>query len=360
MQMEVRDKDSTLVYGPRALSYQDQKSQVLWWNGKDNGGQVVDMERGPFVTVLDLQYGESGKGRAEQHVRRAIKGLFPNLIFVEKIEPIPSQIIELRNYPIGPIYTAHWDQNQNQIIVDPIKPFGDYIEIYEAGKKKLAFSLTLSINSRVPPWQMGAELAGKYSLKIDKYGDIMGQFNGTGFTLLFKKDINNIPSIEDFGKQKVILTMEYNYKWPDGTYLPVATEVIVETLWVFFQVDDKNISQDPPHFGFASYWHSSTQPNWFEYWRQVEFMEQPPFESNKARYIPELRLDQYGAYYIQEPKYYIYANCAYHGYAMEEGVIVVDTTGRRKPPEHLLAELYDFKAMVFLCYHENFHRTKFV
>jgi hypothetical protein len=45
---------------------------------------------------------------------------------------------------------------------------------------------------------------------------------------------------------------------------------------------------------------------------------------------------------------------------MEEGVIVVDTTGRRKPPEHLLAELYDFKAMVFLCYHENFHRTKFV
>jgi hypothetical protein len=65
MQMEVRDKDSVLVYGPRALSYQDQKSQVLWWNGKDNQGDTVNFESGPFIVHLKLRYSQVARGSGE-------------------------------------------------------------------------------------------------------------------------------------------------------------------------------------------------------------------------------------------------------------------------------------------------------
>jgi len=70
MEVEIRDKDSVLVYGPRNLTYQEKKSMVLFWNGRDNGGNLVDMERSPFVVVLDLQYGEIGKYRMASRIRR--------------------------------------------------------------------------------------------------------------------------------------------------------------------------------------------------------------------------------------------------------------------------------------------------
>jgi len=56
MEVEIRDKDSVLVYGPRELTTQEQKYQLLWWDGKDNSGEVVDMEKGPFSVHLNLRY----------------------------------------------------------------------------------------------------------------------------------------------------------------------------------------------------------------------------------------------------------------------------------------------------------------
>jgi len=48
----------------KELTYDEQKYQLLWWDGKDNGGEVVDMERGPFSAVVSLQYTETGKDSA--------------------------------------------------------------------------------------------------------------------------------------------------------------------------------------------------------------------------------------------------------------------------------------------------------
>jgi len=64
MQVEIRDKDSVLVYGPRPLTYQEQKSMVLYWDGRDNGGDTVNFEDGPFKAWLKLQYraGRQGSG----------------------------------------------------------------------------------------------------------------------------------------------------------------------------------------------------------------------------------------------------------------------------------------------------------
>ncbi len=59
-QVEIKDKDGNLVYGPRDLTYQEQKSQTLWWDGRDNLGQIVDMERGSFEAKLTVYYKETG------------------------------------------------------------------------------------------------------------------------------------------------------------------------------------------------------------------------------------------------------------------------------------------------------------
>ena len=73
MQVEIRDKDSILVYGPRPLTYDEIKNQVLYWDGKDNGGQVVDFERGPFEAILTLRYRDTRQGPGEIPRRVSLK-----------------------------------------------------------------------------------------------------------------------------------------------------------------------------------------------------------------------------------------------------------------------------------------------
>ncbi|HEC79527.1 MAG TPA: hypothetical protein ENI34_10395 [candidate division WOR-3 bacterium] len=60
MEVEIRDKDSVLVYGPRELTTQEQKYQLLWWDGKDNGGEVVAFDEGPYNCKLTVYYRETG------------------------------------------------------------------------------------------------------------------------------------------------------------------------------------------------------------------------------------------------------------------------------------------------------------
>jgi hypothetical protein len=55
MEVEIRDKDSVLVRNWE-LTTQEQKDQVVFWDGKDNGGQVVDFEEGSFSSSNKLQY----------------------------------------------------------------------------------------------------------------------------------------------------------------------------------------------------------------------------------------------------------------------------------------------------------------
>ncbi|MCK4422078.1 polysaccharide deacetylase family protein, partial [candidate division WOR-3 bacterium] len=58
-----------LVYGARELSDEEQRNQVLYWDGMGNGGDTLDPERGPFEGELKLRYrevrGEEGVVSAE-------------------------------------------------------------------------------------------------------------------------------------------------------------------------------------------------------------------------------------------------------------------------------------------------------
>lgn len=54
--VEIRDKDSVLVYGPRNLTTDEQRTRVLYWDGRDNAGDTVSFESGPFRAWLKLQY----------------------------------------------------------------------------------------------------------------------------------------------------------------------------------------------------------------------------------------------------------------------------------------------------------------
>jgi len=43
MEIEILDKDSILIYGPRYLTDDEMKNQTLYWDGKDNLGDTVDV-----------------------------------------------------------------------------------------------------------------------------------------------------------------------------------------------------------------------------------------------------------------------------------------------------------------------------
>ncbi|MEO0294342.1 MAG: hypothetical protein ABIN61_09015 [candidate division WOR-3 bacterium] len=58
MKVEIKDKDGNLVYGPRDLTVEEQRNQLLWWKGIDNKGDTVKVEKGPFKVELTLKYKE--------------------------------------------------------------------------------------------------------------------------------------------------------------------------------------------------------------------------------------------------------------------------------------------------------------
>ncbi|MCK4420345.1 hypothetical protein KAW48_01005, partial [candidate division WOR-3 bacterium] len=93
MKVEIRDKDSVLVYGARELSDEEKRNQVLYWNGMGNGGDTLNPERGPFEGELKLRYREV---RGEEGVAK--EEFSTNLISVaiSNLEPSHKKIIAVR------------------------------------------------------------------------------------------------------------------------------------------------------------------------------------------------------------------------------------------------------------------------
>jgi hypothetical protein len=56
MKVEIRDKDSVLVYGPRDLTKEEQYRQMLWWDGTNNAGDTLGMEGNPYNVNITGQY----------------------------------------------------------------------------------------------------------------------------------------------------------------------------------------------------------------------------------------------------------------------------------------------------------------
>lgn len=88
MEVEIKDKDSVLVYGPRDLDSLEMKNQVLFWDGKDNGGSLVDLDQYPFKAELILTYREA-KGRQLWNVRRPTL-LNPYVVSIVQPEPLDT------------------------------------------------------------------------------------------------------------------------------------------------------------------------------------------------------------------------------------------------------------------------------
>ena len=60
MEVEIRDKDSVLVRNWE-LTTQEQKDQVLFWDGRDNAGEYTDPDSSPYLTSIILTYRQGGR-----------------------------------------------------------------------------------------------------------------------------------------------------------------------------------------------------------------------------------------------------------------------------------------------------------
>ncbi len=107
LKVEIRDKDDLLVYGPRELTIEEQRNQLLYWDGMGNGGDTLDPERGPFEGELKLRYGEV---RGEEGVVSA--EFVSNLIDIDidNIVPDYGKVVAVRGDKVSFDYeiTPSW------------------------------------------------------------------------------------------------------------------------------------------------------------------------------------------------------------------------------------------------------------
>ncbi len=98
-QVEIKDKDGNLVYGPRNLTPDEQRAQALYWDGRDNGGQVVDLAQYPFTAELTLYYRETKGRQLWQPVRRPT---LLNPYVVSIVQPQPLDTFWINETPMMP------------------------------------------------------------------------------------------------------------------------------------------------------------------------------------------------------------------------------------------------------------------
>jgi hypothetical protein len=355
MQMEVRDKDSVLVYGPEALTYQEQKSQVFWWNGKDNCGNLVNMENGPFMATIGLQYQSAGmRNQNALWIFRLIRDLLPNVIYVKRIEPKNNTNIWLKDplYPPGPVYEAEWNKMSNTIEIKKDYPFADYIELMKDNDKTKQLRFDLEI-----------ELASVYSLSVEKlntklYFKISGfddmptiyGWNGLTRTINYTKNFGiPVPRTDVFGERELLMSVEYSFQLSDKQY--IETDMIRRPFWLFFQHLNETETNHPELWPFASY-NSKPEddgfiPNWFRYWTCQPYYNGDPYNTNNIEYDHNMADDGQFRPFNKPLKYYLG-----HGAGLPGSI--EDTL--RKPIGEQLNSIFFFS---YVCRHENRHRSYF-
>ena len=117
MEVEIRDKDSVLVYGPRNLTYQEKKSMVLFWNGKDNTGKYTKPEKSPYLVTTILTYEQTGR-RGETDKSKKIN-------------------TKTTNTPIGDIYVVSAKNSEMPTDENKIVDFTDEVTLYGVIKAKI-------------------------------------------------------------------------------------------------------------------------------------------------------------------------------------------------------------------------------
>ncbi|MGB3477757.1 MAG: S8 family peptidase [bacterium] len=106
MEVEIKDSLGTTVYGPRELDSLEMKDQVLFWNGKDNGGDTVSVTNNPYQVQIGLEYHNSNKCFRQTEVLR--NNL--NLKF--------DEVIEQQENTIGGFVFWNVDDDNNNKIKD--------------------------------------------------------------------------------------------------------------------------------------------------------------------------------------------------------------------------------------------------
>jgi len=59
MEVEIKDKDENVVNELRDLTKDEQYRQMLWWDGIDNNGDTIEVDKNPFTVEVSLRYKES-------------------------------------------------------------------------------------------------------------------------------------------------------------------------------------------------------------------------------------------------------------------------------------------------------------
>jgi len=310
----------------------------------------------------------SSADRMAPWIRKKVRGILPNMVFVEKI--VAFDDIKLQGYSDGSIYVAHW--TPDEIEIDTCQPLGDYIEIYKDGddyRKKLEFKLGFKLQTRVDPERVNAALYVKCKMKTDRLGERSLEWDGLENQIEFSKDFGDIPGVADFGRQNMVFEIEYRYKWPDNTDLLISTEEIQETLLIFFQ--KKYDYQYPPAWkknmhGWATYdKHPANPPdiywpNWYRYWKQLNIFNGTPFNVEKSVYDHNLSSNgEWGTRYVFiDPDSAVKIYKIGYPAALDNGRIVNEVTNwhAQMDTAFYVKGIHKF---VFTARHENEHRRLF-
>jgi subtilisin family serine protease len=111
MEVEIRDKDSVLVRDWQ-LSTQEQKDQVVFWDGKDNQGDTVSVKNNPFETKVILTYRNMRKMRDPQAVDEETELIRNNL------DLVINEIDEEKEVTIGGFASLNKDDDNENAIPD--------------------------------------------------------------------------------------------------------------------------------------------------------------------------------------------------------------------------------------------------
>jgi subtilisin family serine protease len=128
IKVEIKDNTGFTVYGERELANQEKERQVLFWDGRDNQGDTVNLEQGPFEAELSVYYRETGLRLLWGCARKT--SLYPTEFNLITYDYENNEVPEEEEVVPGAF--VHFDlDNDNASDNDlgsPEHPGGDYLE----------------------------------------------------------------------------------------------------------------------------------------------------------------------------------------------------------------------------------------
>ena len=341
--VEITDKDGTPVRSWN-LTPQEQKSQVLFWDGRDNQGELANPTGSPFEVALKLTYQSSGRIEKNKIVKTDVNSRVISIVafIVEDDVQILDEDMQTPIY--DPIFARHYDENTGQLIVDrELKSFGDKI-LKEENNYTMQFKLKYIMDA-YPSKDVYGEPKLKYEFKLTDPGGaanvaavITGEKVGWEGIIEYNKEVA-LPNHEDFALH--LWTLSANYIYPKEGAQIIDKEIFTQNLKVFFEKGTGPIVWEGDYDG-------DLEPNWFEYWRRLSYLQGPPYDALLSKYDKVLFFPIVGRYTPKEDaqRYFIGTAAGSKGTIYDH-----DFEG--------IGELAGIHLFAEDCRHEDLHRVHF-